>query len=354
MRCPRHILPESASVTAANFLPLLPLVLRSAFDEGGWRRGPGRGGCPFAILTKAVLLGALFLTCGGQLLAQEQSSRLDELLHSAQQWANENLDQDALRVLQSGDRRSIEKLFAQVQGALRGDYVLDLAALKDTARGILPLLEQYEETYPYALWLRTRLDYLDVAEQLRQRHPPPKGQRGAPQKPTNPAPSEAREIWIEKIANRSWPPGARPLVAKLKPIFAAEKVPPELVWLAEVESSFDPRARSPAGAAGLYQLMPATAKRFGLKTWPFDQRLKPEDSARASAKYLATLHHQFKDWRLALAAYNAGEGTVVKLLKQKKSSSFETIATKLPAETQMFVPRVEATVLRREGIRLKG
>jgi membrane-bound lytic murein transglycosylase D len=125
-----------------------------------------------------------------------------------------------------------------------------------------------------------------------------------------------------------------------------------LVWIAEVESSFDPRARSPAGAAGLFQLMPATAKRYGLRTWPLDHRLRPDDSARAAAKYLDYLHAHFRDWRLALAAYNAGEGTVEKLLQKHKARTFDEIAKHLPAETQMFVPRVEATLARREGLKL--
>jgi len=130
-------------------------------------------------------------------------------------------------------------------------------------------------------------------------------------------------------------------------------VPPELVWIAEVESSFDPRARSPAGAAGLFQLMPATAQRFGLRSsWPWDQRLKPEPSARAAAQYLSFLHGKFKDWRLALAAYNAGEGTVQDLLTRRKAHSYDAIARELPAETQMYVPKVEAILLRREGVRL--
>ena len=75
-------------------------------------------------------------------------------------------------------------------------------------------------------------------------------------------------------------------------------------------------------------------------------------SARAAAKYLRFLHNHFKDWRLALAAYNAGEGTVDRLLKGRKVRTFDAIATRLPAETQMYVPRVEATLLRREGIKL--
>jgi membrane-bound lytic murein transglycosylase D len=161
-----------------------------------------------------------------------------------------------------------------------------------------------------------------------------------------------REVWVKKLTDRPWPEAAKPYVSRLKPIFTGQKVPPQLVWLAEVESSFDPRARSPAGAVGLFQLMPATAKRFGLRTSPPDQRLRPEESAQAAAKYLEYLHGQFKDWRLALAAYNAGEGTVQRLMKQYNAKTFDAIATHLPAETQMYVPRVEATLARREGVKL--
>jgi membrane-bound lytic murein transglycosylase D len=130
-------------------------------------------------------------------------------------------------------------------------------------------------------------------------------------------------------------------------------VPPELVWVAEVESSFDRRARSPAGAAGLFQLMPDTAKRFGLSLWPRDQRYQPEPSATASAQYLKYLYDRFKDWRLALAAYNAGEGTVQKLLDRYKTGNYDVIAEHLPAEAQMYVPRVEAILLQREGAKLE-
>ena len=142
-------------------------------------------------------------------------------------------------------------------------------------------------------------------------------------------------------------------MSRLKPIFSAQKVPSELVWIAAVESSFDPRARSPVGAAGLFQLMPATAKQYGLRTtWPFDQRVRPEESARAAAQYLATLHKRFGDWRLALAAYNAGEGTVQNLLKRRKARTYDEIASGLPAETQLYVPKVEAVLLKREGAKL--
>jgi membrane-bound lytic murein transglycosylase D len=215
-------------------------------------------------------------------------------------------------------------------------------------------LESYEETLPYALWLKTRLDYLEVADQFRLIIPAPKPEPGQAPKPVpNPSPQKEREIWITKLTERSYPESAKPYVARLKPIFASEGVPPELVWIAEVESSFDPRVRSPAGATGLFQLMPATARRFKLRTsWPWDQRLNPEPSARAAAQYLSYLHGHFKDWRLALAAYNAGEGTVQDLLTRHNARGYDAIAGRLPAETQMYVPKVEATLLRREGVTL--
>jgi membrane-bound lytic murein transglycosylase D len=99
--------------------------------------------------------------------------------------------------------------------------------------------------------------------------------------------------------------------------------------------------------------MPDTAKRFGLSLWPRDQRFEPEPSATASARYLKYLYERVRDWRLVLAAYNAGEGTVQKLLSRYQSKSYDAIAEHLPAETQMFVPRIEALLLKREGATLE-
>jgi membrane-bound lytic murein transglycosylase D len=300
-----------------------------------------------------ALLLSLTISYG---LAQssEDTISLDDVIDSAHQWAQNNLDKDALRVLNNADQEKVKQLLADVQKQLQGEYVIDLATLKETTKSVLPLLESYEETLPYAVWLKTRLDYLDVADQFRLIIPPPKSEPGQPPKPApNPTPQKEREVWVTKLSQRPVPKTAKPYVSQLKPIFAAEKVPPELVWLAEVESSFDPRACSPAGAAGLFQLMPATAERYGLKTgWFWDDRYKPEPSARAAAKYLRYLYNRFGDWRLALAAYNAGEGTVQELLTREKTRSYNAIATCLPAETQMYVPKFEATLLRREGLKL--
>jgi membrane-bound lytic murein transglycosylase D len=302
---------------------------------------------------RTLWLVALLLVSSLRLPGQDETVTLDDLMDSANKWAEENLDLDSLRALQGADQEKVKQFFNDIQKRLHGDYVIDLASLKDVARNMVPLLEGYEETQPYAAWLKPRLDYLEVAEQFRATTPSPKAAPGQPPAPVpNPAPKAEREVWVKKLAERPWPEAAKPYIPRLKPIFAAQKVPPELVWIAEVESSFDPRARSPAGAAGLYQLMPATAKRYGLRTWLFDQRLRADESAQAAAKYLGYLHGHFKDWRLALAAYNAGEGTVDRLLKQHKARTFDAIATHLPAETQMYVPRVEATLARREGVKL--
>lgn len=303
---------------------------------------------------KTVGLAAVVLLNLVPVMAQERAVDLEDVMQSAEEWAGENLDEDSLCALQSADQEKVRRLFARVQKEFQGEYVVDVAALKDAVKAVLPLLESSEDTLPYALWFKTRLDYLEVADQFRLTVPPPAVEPGQPPKPVpNPAPQKEREIWNKQLAERPWPPNAKPYVQELKPIFAAQKVPPELVWMAEVESSFDPRVRSPAGAAGLFQLMPATARRYGLKTsWPFDQRLKPEPSARAAAQHLRLLHSQFKDWRLALAAYNAGEGTVQNLLTRHKATTYDAIATRLPAETQLYVPKIEATLLRREGVKL--
>jgi membrane-bound lytic murein transglycosylase D len=300
-----------------------------------------------------MILSAILVCAPMVAQAQDDSFTADDLLYSAEEWAKENLDERLVQAARSRDPEKLKQALAELENEMRGNYVVDLARLRDTARSIIPLLESYDETLPYAHWLRTRLDYFDVAEEVQKAAPPPKAtpDKPAPQIP-NPPPEKEREVWAKKLADRPWPEKAKTYVPKLKAIFESQNVPGELVWLAEVESSFDADALSPAGAAGMFQLMPSTAKRFGLRTWPFDQRYKPEASAKAASSYLEALHKKFKDWRLVLAAYNAGEGTVQRLLEKRKAHRFDEIAPHLPVETQLYVPKVEATVLRREGVKL--
>ncbi|MDO9542273.1 MAG: lytic transglycosylase domain-containing protein [Kiritimatiellia bacterium] len=138
------------------------------------------------------------------------------------------------------------------------------------------------------------------------------------------------------------------LISNLKGIFQNEGVPPDLVWLAEVESALNPKAESKAGAVGLFQLMPTTAERFGLKIFPVDDRTAPDKSAKAAACYLRYLRDQFGCWTLALAAYNAGEGRVGRAMKLNGARTFSEVAPYLPSETRRYVPRVMAIMALRE------
>jgi membrane-bound lytic murein transglycosylase D len=157
-------------------------------------------------------------------------------------------------------------------------------------------------------------------------------------------------LWLGRMRTRPAPARAAQLLPVVQAAFAAEGVPAELAWLAEVESTFNPSARSPVGARGLYQFMPATAKSLGLSTFLPDERTDPGKSARAAARYLRTLHGKFGDWPLALAAYNAGEGRVRRLLEARKARTFAAIAPGLPSETRMYVPKVLATLQVRAGV----
>ncbi|MGD9611358.1 MAG: lytic transglycosylase domain-containing protein [Kiritimatiellia bacterium] len=160
---------------------------------------------------------------------------------------------------------------------------------------------------------------------------------------------ESKQVWLRKLASRPAPARSAALLPDLKRAFQAEGVPAALVWQAEAESTFNPAARSPAGAVGLYQFMPATAQQFGLRLTPQDERLDALKNARAAAKYLKLLHGRFGNWPLAFAAYNCGQGRVAGALRKTGGRTFADIHDKLPAETRMYVPKIAALVQLRES-----
>lgn len=296
------------------------------------------------------LLGLAVLLGSGAARPAEEPLWLDELLESGRQWLEETVDPGLLETFGALDEAEARRLLRDLQRRLAGEYVLDLVALRDTARALAPVLESFEATRGYGLWLRTRLDYFDAARELRILVPEPKPEPDRPPPPRPvPTPEQERQVWRNQVAKRPLPRGAAVYVPRLKPVFAGEKMPPELVWLAEVESSFNPEARSPAGAAGLYQLMPGTAKELGLSLAPRDERLDPEKCANAAARYLRYLHGRFRDWPLALAAYNCGESRLRTTMDRHRARTFDQVAARLPAETQMYVPKMEAVLQRREG-----
>ncbi|MFH1970225.1 MAG: lytic transglycosylase domain-containing protein [Verrucomicrobiota bacterium] len=295
-----------------------------------------------------------------------------------------------------------QSFWNQVATILQSQSLDDMTWFLSTVQQACGYLDADPATQPWADWLRQRLDYFEMANVAVQEVPPgpaiplaktsffpPAPFASKPEISPHPTPAHSPAItpsghkefhlvmprtppakapvslqveskryslirnfsrWQKKLANRPAPPNATALIPRLKKVFQSEGLPPELVWMAEVESSLNPAARSPAGALGLFQLMPATARRFGLRTGFFDERKEPEKSARAAAQYLKFLYHAMGSWPLALAAYNAGEGRVGKLIKRKKQASFEGIADDLPLETQMYVPKVMALVCLRENI----
>ncbi len=124
-----------------------------------------------------------------------------------------------------------------------------------------------------------------------------------------------------------------------EPILREEGVPQQLAALVLVESGGWSTALSPKGARGLWQLMPDTARRYGLLvTSDHDERLDIYKSTRAAARYLRELHEQFKDWSLVFAAYNAGEQKVQSAIERSGANDFSRLSSLLPTETRNYVP----------------
>ena len=133
-----------------------------------------------------------------------------------------------------------------------------------------------------------------------------------------------------------------------KKVFEGQGVPTELLSVAAVESGFNPRAASPAGARGMWQFMKSTARIYGLKVGrKQDDRLDPKLSTVAAAQHLRDLFVNFQDWHLALAAYNAGSGAVNRVMTSEGETDFWELSRngRFPRETRKFVPRVIALSL---------
>ncbi|MBU4200079.1 MAG: lytic transglycosylase domain-containing protein [Verrucomicrobia bacterium] len=283
------------------------------------------------------------------------------------------------QVARLADEREWNVFWTQVESVLQSQSLGDIAWLMPSVDMAYEYVNSLPDVRPLADWLKQRRDYFDMAGMAVQQIPEsgpagpgttpdtqgvrfqvPAAIRSATPIPEKPRPVSAlvlerrlavvrsQDAWKTRLQGRSLPQDAQRLVPQLKKVFATEGTPQRWVWVAEVESSLNPDAKSPVGAVGLFQLMPETAKRFGLKTFPFDDRVKPSKNARAAAQYLKILYQQFGSWSLALAAYNAGEGRVGRAMKKHGAKTFDDVAKHLPLETQMYVPKVMATVALRE------
>ena len=134
------------------------------------------------------------------------------------------------------------------------------------------------------------------------------------------------------------------IVAELK----EAGLPEELSWLPLIESGFKVKALSRARALGLWQFIPSTGYKFGLKRDRYiDERMDPDKATRAAIAYLKELHNIFGDCTTVLAAYNCGEGRVLRVIKTQNVNyldNFWDLYERLPRETARYVPRFLATL----------
>lgn len=147
------------------------------------------------------------------------------------------------------------------------------------------------------------------------------------------------EQWLTRLGHY------KPIVEN---IFSEFNLPSDLVYLSLVESGFNPHAYSRARATGPWQFMKGTAVLYGLRVDQYvDERRDPIKSTIAAARYLRDLYDMFGAWPLAMAAYNAGEGKVMRALQKSRADSFWEIAqTKhIRRETKEYVPRFMAATI---------
>lgn len=309
------------------------------------------------------------VSAAGGAWAQDWGGLVEWLNEDAPDWLSDLALGAAQEQILYSLREHAPELLRMAEEALHSADAEDLAAVQPYVRTALEHVRDVPELAPYAEWLSARMPYFDAARRaaaLVSTPPPrpaPAPRPGAPPAP-RPAPKPARDaptrnrrrevasstaVWRGMVPDRP-PTTQEGLLKRVKAEFRAAGLPEAWAWIAEVESTFRPTARSPAGAVGLFQLMPATAQSLGLKLKPVDQRTDPQLNARAAAAYLRQIYPRFRDWPLTLAAYNAGPARVASKLKGTREPTFERIAASLPMETQMYVPRILETVRKREGV----
>ncbi len=131
-------------------------------------------------------------------------------------------------------------------------------------------------------------------------------------------------------------------------VFAEENVPQELIYLAQAESGFLPRAVSRKNAVGMWQFVAGTGSRYDLvRTESFDERFDPEKATHAAARYLKFLYARYGDWYLAMAAYNCGEGAVDRAVERTGYADYWELFKRhaLPKETSNYVPIIVAMTI---------
>lgn len=150
---------------------------------------------------------------------------------------------------------------------------------------------------------------------------------------------ERFELWLSRSGR---------YIPMMKEILREKELPEDLVYLALIESGFNPYAYSRARASGPWQFMKSTGKRYGLKIdWWIDERRDPKKSTIAAANYLTDLYNMFGSWDLAMASYNGGEGRVQRAMARTKTDDFWQLkkTRHLHKETRNYVPKYMAATI---------
>jgi membrane-bound lytic murein transglycosylase D len=156
------------------------------------------------------------------------------------------------------------------------------------------------------------------------------------------------QIWLDRSAR---------YIPVMKDIFKKKNLPEDLVYIAMIESGFNPYAVSWARAVGPWQFMPATGKMYGLKIdWWIDERKDPVKSTYAAAEHFKDLHNLFGSWPLAMASYNAGAGKVQRAVLRTRSEDFWDLKASryIRKETKNYVPKFMAATIIAKNPELYG
>ncbi len=270
----------------------------------------------------------------------KQKERIDKEIDAVEQQMSEESDPDRLAALE----QKLNALTGNAQNTLAALGKSDknkAAALAESGdeldRGIREILRKFDaDTYAVPPIFKERLRF-HVDELLKS--------------------SNLKFIYSRK--QRYWPMITRQ--------FSALGLPEEMAYVAWAETQFDPRAKSAAGAAGMWQMMPSTAQTYGLRVDAHvDERYDPDKQTRAAARHLANLLAEYgsDSFMLAMASYNRGEAGVRRVLHQiaqepggfrKEKRDFWHLyrLRKLPEETREYVPKVlAAAIVSRDAKRL--
>jgi membrane-bound lytic murein transglycosylase D len=208
----------------------------------------------------------------------------------------------------------------------------------------------------------------DIPQQLRSPEGPSRGDKAAsssrpawaqsltlPEIPVRWAPQVIRYLDYFKSDPRghsimaAWLRRMERFRAAFEPVLARNELPKDLIYLAMVESGFEPGATSNKSAGGVWQFMPQVARAYGLEVshW-VDGRRDPERAAEAAARYLKDLYVRFGSWHLAFAAYNAGYGAILRSIARFNTNDYWELCrheSGLPWETTLYVPKILAAAI---------